>query len=478
MHAVLSKIKDRLAVFNDATLLVWLPKLAGGDPALTMDDKVKELGQRIDAKRTEAQGKWKVFDDLRQAYANAGADTSEESDNFKKAEEAHKEYATLADELATLESMREQAWAMTAERGKTEAGSPQRTASEEFKSRLEQQRVSHGQRIVAGELFKAAIADGVFNRSQKSKLGEVQLGQMMDRTEFHAVITGGSDTSAGAFVQPDNRGFRAQPDAPIFITDLITVSETDSDLVEYVKETGFTNNAAAVPEATTDEEIDGSTVTAEDGGRKPQSDIAYEKVTEAVVNLAHWIATTRRAVADVAQLRSMIDGRLRYGLAAVLQDQIINGDGTDENLTGIYNTSGIQTQAKGSDSLLDASHKAITKIRLAFLEPTGIGYHPLDWEGIRLAKNANGDYLYGPPALAGAQTVWGLPPVVQPAFGQGNPLVGDYRQAELWLREGVTVLASDSHADFFIRNLLALLAEMRVAFGVPIPEAFCEVTSA
>jgi HK97 family phage major capsid protein len=56
-------------------------------------------------------------------------------------------------------------------------------------------------------------------------------------------------------------------------------------------------------------------------------------------------------------------------------------------------------------------------------------------------------------------------------------LVGDFTKAVLWLREGAQVLATDSHSDFFVKNLVALLAELRAALGVLLPSAFCKVTS-
>ena len=60
---------------------------------------------------------------------------------------------------------------------------------------------------------------------------------------------------------------------------------------------------------------------------------------------------------------------------------------------------------------------------------------------------------------------------------ENTALVGDFRQAVLWEREGVSLAVSDQHADYFVRNLLAILAEMRAAFGVLDPEAFCTVTA-
>ena len=67
--------------------------------------------------------------------------------------------------------------------------------------------------------------------------------------------------------------------------------------------------------------------------------------------------------------------------------------------------------------------------------------------------------------------------MVSEGVTEGTALVGDFRQAVLWEREGVSLLVSDQHADFFTRNLLAILAEMRAAFGVLDVEGFCKVSA-
>ena len=70
------------------------------------------------------------------------------------------------------------------------------------------------------------------------------------------------------------------------------------------------------------------------------------------------------------------------------------------------------------------------------------------------------------------QTLWGLPRVECEAVPAGTGIVGNFRMAVLWDREASSIMASDSHADFFIRNLVAILAEMRAAFGIIRPSAF------
>jgi Sec-independent protein translocase protein TatA len=94
---------------------------------------------------------------------------------------------------------------------------------------------------------------------------------------------------------------------------------------------GFTNSAATVSETT--------------GPTKPQSDIQFDLVTAAVTTMAHFVLATRQILSDVPMLQSYIDGRLRYGLGYVEDNQILNGAGTGTDLNGIYTQATAFTQA-------------------------------------------------------------------------------------------------------------------------------------
>lgn len=303
-----------------------------------------------------------------------------------------------------------------------------------------------------------------------------------------ALVTGASSTSAGAFVVNDRYGPVTDlvGDRELTIRDLVTVGSTTSDTVEYVRVTGKTNNAAPVAEATTAAPgaISGASpgpyTVAAASGVKPESGLALEVVSTTVKTLAHWIPITKRAASDAGQVRTLIDNFLRVGLNEELEDQMLGGDGTGENFTGILN-SGIQTVGSaGTD--IDAIVDAIRAVRVTGRRrPTGLAIHPNDWysAGFLLAKDSQGNYLIGDPraTVDQLQQLWGLQVVVSEAVTENTALVGDFRQAVLWEREGIDVLVSDQHADFFTRNLLAILAEMRAAFGVLDPQAFCTVTS-
>lgn len=297
------------------------------------------------------------------------------------------------------------------------------------------------------------------------------------------LVTGVSDTSAGALVNTQWLGLLdglAQFQRPLTITDLITRGQTGSDTVEYARVTGFTNNAAPVAEATTaagaDVNATGDALELPAGsGVKPESGVALEKVTASVKTIAHWLPSTKRALSDAAQIRTLIDQFLRYGLEEELEDQVLTGDDTGENFEGILTVGGTQAQAWDTD-LLTTTRKARTLVRtVGRARPTAFVFHPNDNERIDLLKNNNGDFYFGGPSSNPSAPLWGLPRVESEAMPEGTGMVADWRMAILWDREEASIQVSDSHADFFIRNLVAILAEMRAAFGVIRPKAFVEI---
>lgn len=424
--------------------------------------KLEQVNEQIAAKNADAQAKWAAFEQCRNEFASAGNEANRtDSDHFKKAEDVHKEYATVAAELKDLEGVRDGVFRMLSADGVSAKAKDLRSEPEAKLSPRE--RKTMAQEVLESPEYKSLLESGKLD-SERIAFNEA-LGKRGSVAELKALITGVSDTSAGAFVDYERVGYVAAPRRQRRILDLVTTGQTGSDQVKFARQTTFTNVAAEVAEATT-------TST----GTKPEATIAFEIVTADVKTIAHWVPATRRSLADAGQLQTLIESQLRYGLEYRLESEIVNGDGTGENLTGILNTSNILSQPKSSDTVVDAVHKAITQIRLGFLEPNGIAMHPTDWEVVRLAKDSQGAYYYGPPALAGQETMWGLPVAVSPAVPDDTSIVGDFTQAVLWLREGVQVLASDSHSDFFIKNLIVLLAEMRAAFGVLQPAAFAKVT--
>jgi len=286
--------------------------------------------------------------------------------------------------------------------------------------------------------------------------------------ELKTLITGASSTSGGAFVVTDRKPIVDQGVSyrELTLFDLITMGQTGSDTVDYVREGTHTNAADTVAEAT---------ATGDGTGTKPESAMALSVVTETVKTIAHWIPATRRALADAPQLRTLIDNFLRYGVMEELEDQIITGNAVGEDFTGLLNVSGTTSQAFDTD-LLTTTRKARTLVKTTGkARPTGYVMNPADWETIDLLTDNENRYYFGGPSVIGTPRLWGLPVVECEGMTVGTSMCAPWQMAILWDREQANILISDSHSDFFIRNLVAILCEMRAAFTVQRPAAFVEI---
>lgn len=282
-----------------------------------------------------------------------------------------------------------------------------------------------------------------------------------------ALVTGASATSAGALIQRDLLRLLDLPWRPLVLRDLVTNGSTESDTIEYPVVSSYTNAAAPTAEAT---------ASSGSSGTKPESALALTKNSTTVKTIAHWIPASKRALSDAGQMRTLIDNFLMMGLAQVTEDQMVAGDGTGENLLGILNTPGISVQAFATDNLT-TTRKMRTVVRLTGrATPTAYAMNPLDWEGLDLLQNNEGNYFFGGPTVIGNPRLWGLPVVEAEAVPALSPLCGDFRQAVVWDREQANISATDSHSDFFVRNLVAILAELRLAFGILRPGAICKGT--
>ncbi|MGW5920830.1 phage major capsid protein [Nocardia fluminea] len=334
---------------------------------------------------------------------------------------------------------------------------------------------SLGLQVIESEQFKSVLAPYKGGRiPEKARI-------QSDPISVKGLFVGGSDTSAGAFVVNEQTGIvEMLGRKPLKIRDLVSARRTGSDTVEYVAQTSHTNAAAVVPEATssappTAPGSAGALVLATGGGYKPEGSWAFERRTAVVKTIAEWVPATKRALADVAALEGLINDELAQDIAEAEEGQILTGNGSGENFTGVLNTSGIQTQAFDTDIFVTV-RRAITKARVVGrVNPTAIVVNPAEAEAIDLARDEMGRFYYGGPFAYGPRTLWGVPVVESESQPAGRGTLGDWAKAVVWDREQTTVTVSDSHADFFIRNLVAILAEKREAFAVTRPPAFVDV---
>jgi HK97 family phage major capsid protein len=270
------------------------------------------------------------------------------------------------------------------------------------------------------------------------------------------------------------------------VRDLFPARTTTAAVIEYFRQLGFTT--PPVDPATGYRDTNAAAPVAQRSGgafaSKPQSSMIFEGHQAPVRTLAHWEAAHRNVLADEPQLRSIIDNELLYGLRLQEDYQILQGDGTGENLLGVLETPGVQEYAWADgattpvpDTKADALRRAATLAFLAYYEPTGVVLHPNDWEDIELTKNTQGTYLMAVSMQVGSEArIWRMPVIDTPAIPEGTALVGAFGTgAQLYDREQANIRISEQHADFFVRNAIVILAEQRLALAVKRPEAFVKV---
>lgn len=268
--------------------------------------------------------------------------------------------------------------------------------------------------------------------------------------------------SGGALVRPDRMaGIIGGPERRLTIRDLIAPGETESNSVEYVKETGFTNNAAPVAENT----------------GKPYSEITFGLVQAGVRTIAHLFKASRQILDDAKQLQSFINARAEYGLMIKEELQLLYGNNTGANLHGIIPQASAYVKPTGA-AVVDEQH--IDRIRLALLQAAlaeyaadGIVLNPIDWAVIEMLKDSNKQYLIGKPQGQTAPTLWNRPVVETQSIVQNEFLVGAFKMgAQIYDRMDIEVLISTENDKDFENNMVTIRAEERLALAVYRPEAF------
>lgn len=340
-----------------------------------------------------------------------------------------------------------------------------------------------GQQFTDFDGYKSRVQSGAMHNPNAIQRFDVELkGSLLAYLARKALVYSASGQGGNLIVNDRQPGFIDILQRQLTVLDLIPTATTTSNLIEYVAEKTFTNNAAEVAEAS---------VTTGTTGTKPESVLNFELKTSPVQTIAHWIPVTNAMLADAPQIRGIIDNRLLYGLNQRLETEIIAGDGNSPNLTGILNTANIQTLGLsagstygGQSNAADAAYAAMVQVQVTGLaNPSAFVFNPVDWAAIRLSResavtgNVNpGGYLYGPPAVAGQMTLWGRPVVESIGMTQNTCVVADWQLAFMLFDREQAAIRVGTIDQQFVRNMQTILAELRAAFVCFRPTAVARVT--
>lgn len=273
-----------------------------------------------------------------------------------------------------------------------------------------------------------------------------------------AAITNPAVTTTGninVIVPADRRaGIVTPPMRRFAIRDILPSSPTTSGSVEIVKESTFTNNAQI--------QGVGSSPTESEGQVKGQSAMTFVLSSVNVPTIAHWVPASRQILSDSAMLMRYLEQRLVYGLKFEEEDQFLNGDGSGGAINGLVNQAQNFNGGVTNQTAIDTIAKAMQQLMMSDYMPTGVILNPRDWVSMMLAKDNDGNYILGNPQNMVEPRLWGLPVATTNAMDAGQFVVLDGTRAG-WIadREDAVIRISESHEDFFVRNMVVILAEER-----------------
>jgi len=446
---------------------------------MNLKTRALKLREQSDAANAEASARWDEFDQARKAVEALGDADATGTVELAAAEAAHPPYREAAEKARTAK----EAYMAVLDLMDTDApqGAPQGRARQ---PEAAGDRTSIGEAFTASDVFRSVAARIPDTPGSKLQIGTTESVPVADRDQARAILRGRAPQAAifstpDEVVAPDQKpGIRPLPLLPpLTVLDLITMATTDSTSVKWIRENVFTNAAAEVAESVANTEV-----------TKPESTLTLEPVTFDVTTIAHWMPASKQSLRDVAGVKSLIDAKLEWGLRRRLAHQVIDGDGIGANLLGICNTTGIgHVDRSGSDavSLIEDIYDGVVTIGDAYGEAPNVCFvGRADYKVLRFARDdsgfehGTGGYLFGSPRSVNAIEVEGC--LVLPNFDlpSGMSIMGIWREFAVWMHEGITIGMSDSHADYYVKNLVAILAEFSCAAGALETVAFCEISAA
>lgn len=273
-------------------------------------------------------------------------------------------------------------------------------------------------------------------------------------TSIRAIVNQpGSDgmSSSGGYMpsQPERSGIYGPLPKPISLLSALPTRPTTRDSVEFIQ-LGVTGDAA-------EQENEGDT--------KAEMDFEGTPKTVNIITVAGWTTASRQVLGDHPALQQSIDATIRNKVLARLEDQLINGIGGQGKIEGLLSqcTLFIPTIAH---TVIDAIGEGIVKMRAQGYAPNLVLMNPVDHFEQQIDRTTDESYLLGSPVAPVPLVVWNTPVVLSAAVPAGECLILDTAFVTVLDREKPSVVLSNSHSDYFTRNLVAILGELRAGLEV------------
>ena len=221
------------------------------------------------------------------------------------------------------------------------------------------------------------------------------------------------------------------------------------------------------------DELEGNAKMVEETGAAPQvhwKDPTWKQ--DKIGKVASFFGISEDMMDDLSWVIGEINDAAQYDLKLQEETQLLSGNGSENNLTGLFNR-GIQTM--NNDGLSDADR--LSKAALQITTTTNFQadayvMNPLDFWKLTIAKDANGNYLN----LTDGAKLWNIPTVATAAITEGTALVGAFKSAKVLRKGGLVVKMTDSDTDDFLHFKQKCRVSERLGLQVKYPKAFVKVT--
>jgi HK97 family phage major capsid protein len=250
--------------------------------------------------------------------------------------------------------------------------------------------------------------------------------------ELKADMTVAADFTGEVIPADRVPGYKFDPTRPVHVRQLLATGSTQSDVVRYVKESGYSNGAAATAEGTT----------------LGQSDFDMTAADANVRKIGTYFRISEEMLADTPQLTSYLSARAPEKLLEVEDAQILSGDGTGANLSGIItdaadfdtSASGAFYQSVESANEFDVIVAALNQLSLLNYSADCIMLNPTDFNKILLLKDSTNKYLKDQVYNGLQPSFSGVKVIQNTAIAAGTFLIGNFGiGTQLWVRQGVNV---------------------------------------
>lgn len=221
------------------------------------------------------------------------------------------------------------------------------------------------------------------------------------------------------------------------------------------------------------DELEGNAKMVEETGAAPQvhwKDPTWKQ--DKIGKVASFFGISEDMMDDLSWVIGEINDAAQYDLKLQEESQLLSGDGSENNLTGLFNR-GIQTMDKDELSDADRLSKAALQITTTTnFQADAYVMNPLDFWKLTIAKDANGNYLN----LTDGAKLWNIPTVATAAITEGTAMVGAFKSAKVLRKGGLVVKMTDSDTDDFLHFKQKCRVSERLGLQVKYPKAFVKVT--